>query len=68
MKKLLALTACFLFSITPMSMPSAAELKVSLMDPAWNGSTVPDKGICKHRDRRRLVACAQNLRYSRPAR
>ena len=50
MKKLLVLAGCFLFSIAPASTSSAADLKVSLTDSAWNGSTVPDKGICKYRD------------------
>lgn len=50
MKKLLVLTTCFLFSIALVSTSSAAGLKVSFTDSTWNGSTVPDKGICKHRD------------------
>ncbi len=50
MKKMLVPALCFLFSMALASASSAADLKVSLMDSAWNGSAVPDKGICKYKD------------------
>ena len=49
MKKLLVLATCFLFFTALAPSSSAADLKVSFTDSTWSGSTVPDKGICKHR-------------------